>query len=76
MNIADFVRTAVREKIEAVKVIEIRDNVSFSQAKKEILDYLSKKENSYASDISEDLKLDLDLVFSVLKELKREGKIE
>jgi len=34
MNIADFVRTAVREKIEAVKVIEIRDNVSFSQAKK------------------------------------------
>ena len=76
MNIADFVRTAVREKIEAVKVIEIRDNVSFSQAKKEILDYLSKKENSCASDISEDLKLDLDLVFSVLKELKREGKIE
>ena len=76
MNIADFVRTAVREKIEAVKVIEIRDNVSFSQAKKEILDYLSKKENSYASDVSEDLKLDLDLVFSVLKELKREGKIE
>jgi len=49
---------------------------AFHRQKKEILDYLSKKENSYASDISEDLKLDLDLVFSVLKELKREGKIE
>ena len=75
MNTADFVRSAVREKLESVKIIDIR-NVGREKAEKEIIEYLSKKENAYASEISEYLKLDLELVFSILKELKKEGRVE
>lgn len=75
MNTADFVRMSVREKLESIKVIDIRD-VSKEKAKKEILDYISKNERAYASEISEDLRLDLDLVFSILNELKKEGRVE
>ena len=76
MNTADFVRMAVREKLESIRTIELRDNVSVSHAKKEILGYLSTKGNAYASEISKDLKLDLDIVFSVLNELKKQGRVE
>ena len=75
MNIADFVRMSVREKLESVKIIEIRD-VSKEKAKKEIIEYLSKKDKAYASEISEDLRLDLDLVFLILNELKKGGRVE
>lgn len=75
MNTADFVRMSVREKLESIKIIEIRD-VSKGKAKKEIIEYLSKKDKAYASEISEDLRLDLELVFLILNELKKEGRAE
>lgn len=75
MNTADFVRTAVREKLESIKVIDIRD-VSKEKAKKEVIEYLKERGTAYASEISENLRLDLNLVFLVLNELKKEGKTE
>lgn len=75
MNTADFVRTAVREKLESVKIIDVRD-VTKDKAKKEIIDYLKRHQEAYASEISEKLGLDLELVFLVMKELKKEGVVE
>lgn len=74
MNTADFVRQAVREKLQAVEVIEVR-NVSKRKAKKEILDYLKKNRKAYPSDIADALRLDIDLVMVMVRELIQEGRI-
>ena len=75
MNRADFVRSATREKLEAVEVLEIRD-LDRSQARKEIVEYLGKNGKSYASDVAEFLRLDLGLVFSILEEIRKKGVVE
>jgi predicted transcriptional regulator len=58
-----------------MKLIEMR-KISKKQARKEILNYLKKHKEAYASDISEELGLDLDLVFSIMKDLDREGIVK
>lgn len=75
MNVADFVRMAVRDKLESIKVIDIRD-VSREKAKKEIIEYLKNSKKSYPSDIADNLQLDFDLVLSIVKELLEEGRIK
>ncbi len=75
MNIADFVRTAVREKLEAIKVIDIRD-VSEEKAEKEIIEYLKENEKAYPSDIADALRLDFDLVLEIVKELIKAGRLK
>ncbi|MDA2912523.1 ribbon-helix-helix domain-containing protein [Acidobacteriia bacterium AH_259_A11_L15] len=74
MNTADFVRQAIREKLQAVEVIELR-NVSKKKAKQEILDYLKKNRKCYPSDIADALRLDIGLVISIVKDLVKEGRI-
>ena len=73
MNTADFVRTAIREKLEAVKVIDVRD-VGYEKAKKEIIEYLKNNKKSYPSEVADALRLDFDLVLSIIKELIKEGR--
>ncbi len=75
MNRADVVRSATREKLESVRILEIR-KVRRPLARKEILDYLREHGTSYASDIAENLNLDLDLVFSIFQELRGEDVVE
>jgi len=75
ISVSEFIREAVREKIESMKVIDVR-KVNYKQAKKEVLDFLSENKEAYASDISESLRLDIDLIFKILKDLKKEGRIE
>lgn len=75
MNTADFVRMAVREKLESISVINIR-NVSEEKAKKEILDYLRSNKKAYPSDVADALQLDFDMVLSIVKELISEGRIK
>lgn len=58
-----------------MKSIRIR-NVSRSKAKKEIYDYMKNHKEAYASEISEEIGIDLDIVFSVLKELNSKGILE
>ena len=50
--------------------------VSENEARKEILDYLEIHKEAYTSDIADALNLDIDLIHSVLKELKKEGITE
>jgi len=46
------------------------------EAKREIWDYLQKKEIVYTSDIADDLRLDYGLVVDIICELWEEKKIE
>ena len=75
MNTADFVRMSVREKLESIKVISVRD-VSKEKAKKEVIEYLRNNKKSYPSDIADALQLDFDIVLDIVKELIKEGRIK
>jgi predicted ArsR family transcriptional regulator len=68
-------RNRFMKKIISLKAIQIRP-LSKTAARKEILDYMKKHKEAYASDISEEFGLDLDLVFTVMKELNTEGVVE
>jgi len=73
MNVADFVRMAVREKLESVKVIDVRD-VAKEKAKKEVVEYLKENQRAYPSDVADALQLDFDLVLEIVKDLIEEGR--
>lgn len=75
ISVSEFIRDSVRKNLASLKVVELR-NVPKKQARKEILDYLKRHNETYASDVSEELGIDLDLVFVVMKELSREGVVE
>ena len=75
MNMADFVRSAVREKLDAIKVIDVR-NVDNTRAEKEIIEYMKKNKNAYPSDIADALNLDFDAVLEIIKNLVRAGRLK
>lgn len=75
MNTADFVRMSVREKLESIKVVDVRD-ISKEKAKKEIIEYMSENKKAYPSDIADGLQIDFDLVLEILKELSKEGRVK
>ena len=75
MNVADFVRMAVREKLESIKITNVR-NIDGKKAKKEIIEYIKDNKKAYPSDIADALQLDFDTVLNVIKELTKEGRIK
>ena len=75
ISVSEFIRDSIRKNLASMKVVEMR-GVSKTQARKEIMDYMKKHKEAYASDISEELGIDLDLIFSVMKELDKEGVVE
>jgi Arc/MetJ-type ribon-helix-helix transcriptional regulator len=75
LSASDFVREAVREKLEGVKEIRLRE-VPLKEIKEEIYRYLEQNPDSYPYDIANELRLELSLVHEALVELKKEGKAE
>lgn len=75
ISVSEFIRESVRKNLASLKVIQIRD-IPKAKAKKEIIDYLKTHKEAYASDISEQFSLDLDFVFTILKEMQKEGVVE
>lgn len=75
LNISDFVRDAIRDKLAAIKTIKYRD-VDYKTAKKEVMGYIQERGEAYPSDIEEDLELDYKLICQIVEELKREGRLE
>ena len=75
LNLSDFIRTSVREKLQSIRVIEYRD-VDYETAKKEVAGYFKTKGEAYASDASADLQLDIQLVLDIMDDLEKEGKLE
>jgi metal-responsive CopG/Arc/MetJ family transcriptional regulator len=72
-----LIREATQKYIQdtgALKVIEIRSNVTLKEATAEILAYLKKRKQAETFDIANDLRLDLDLTIKALKQLWEEGK--
>lgn len=74
LNVSDFVRMAVREKLQGIVIAEAR-KPSAKQAEREILAYLDEHGQAFAFDIATELGLDIDLVFSVIKRLQRRGEV-
>jgi Arc/MetJ-type ribon-helix-helix transcriptional regulator len=73
LDTSDFVREAVREKLEGLMEIKLRE-VPLGEAKEEIYRYLELNPDSYPYDIATELRLDLSLVHEALLELKKRGK--
>jgi len=75
ISASEFIRDSVRRNLASLKAIEIR-KLSRNAAKKEILNYMKRHKEAYASDIAEEIGLDLNLVFSIMKELSEKGVVE
>ena len=75
---SEAIRDAIRslaEEVKGMEVVKIRD-ISRKQARKEILEFLDKKERAWSSQIADELRFDLSLVNRVLEELWGEKKVE
>ena len=75
---SEFIREALKHYVDTVremKVIRVR-NISKSQAKKEILNYLEEKKEAETFDIANDLRLELNLTMRALKELWEVGDVQ
>ena len=75
MSRSEFIRDAVREKLASVRVIQLREDVNFQQAKREVLEYVKTKGTVWTSEIANDLRLDLEVVAQALQDLEREGEV-
>jgi Arc/MetJ-type ribon-helix-helix transcriptional regulator len=75
LNVSDFIRDAVREKLEFLKVVKVRD-VNYKDAKKEVLGYFQSYREVYPHQVAEDLELDYNLVWKITEELKKEGRLK
>ncbi len=75
ISISDFVREAIRDKLRATKVIKARD-ITYDDAKKEVLGYYRSYKEAYPYEVAEDLELDYDLVWTITEELKEENRLE
>ena len=75
ISISDFVREAIREKLRAIKVVKVRD-ITYDEAKKEVLGYYRSYKEAYPHEVAEDLELDYDLVWRITEELKEEKRLE
>ena len=74
----ELIREAIEDKIASLKgseIIELRE-VTDKQVKKEIQEFIKGKEKIYPSDIADSLRLPLEQVFRVVKELFTEDRIE
>jgi len=75
---SEAIRTAIKsyaEQLRGMEVVKIRD-IPRNQARKEILEFLSKRDRAFSSEIADALRLDLSLVNSVLEELWSEKRVE
>jgi hypothetical protein len=75
---SEAIRDAVRnyaEQLKGVEVVRIRE-ISRAQARKEILELLDMKDRAWASDIADELRLDIFLVNSILESLWSEKRVE
>ncbi len=58
-----------------IEIVTIQ-NISKRKAKKQVMDYFKKHKTAYVSEITENLRLDLELVIDILNELEEEGKLK
>ncbi|MEK6957585.1 MAG: ribbon-helix-helix domain-containing protein [archaeon] len=74
LNTSDFVRQAVRDKLEAMEkteIIRLRD-VDYATAKNEVIEYYRTHREAYPSDVANKLGISLEMAYKVVGELKKE----
>jgi Arc/MetJ-type ribon-helix-helix transcriptional regulator len=72
---ADFLREAVRDKLESMEVVSVQD-VDLRKAEKMIEDYLIKHPGpSFASEIADALGLEYGVTFKIIHKLLEEGRV-
>ncbi len=77
-NKSGAIRLAIKsyaEELRGLEVVKIRD-LPRNEARKEILQFLSRKERAWSSEVADTLRLDLSLVNSILQELWSEKRVE
>ncbi len=75
---SEAIREAIRsyaEEVKGMEVVKIRE-ISRKQARKEILEYLNRRERAWSSEIADALRLDMGEVNGILEELWGEKKVE
>lgn len=70
----EFIREALREKLQSIEFLEIRQ-VSRTEARKAIQTYLAEYHRAWTSEIADALRLDIDVVLSVLADLRAAGMV-
>ena len=75
LGVSDFVRDAIRDKLEEVEVVKVKD-VDYKTAKKEILGYFKKYREAFVDEAANDLGIDLELAVRITQELKKEKRLE
>jgi len=75
---SEAIREAIKnyaEQLKGVQVVKIRD-LPKPQARKEILEFLQKRDRAWASEIADSLRLDMTMVNRILEELWSEKRVE
>ena len=75
LNVSDFLREAVRDKLEEIQVVKVRD-VNYKTAEKEVLGYYKNYQAAYPHEVAEDLELDYELVCGIVDKLKKSKRLE
>lgn len=71
-NVSDFIHEAIREKLEGIEIIKLRD-VDREIAKKEIIEYYKKYKEAYPDEVANFLRIDFKLVMDITTELQKEN---
>ena len=74
-NEAEFVREAIREKLQKVAVVEAND-ISQPELQKQIIRYIKEKGKAHPSDMAADLGVPYFSVTGVINKLFEEGMLE
>ena len=75
LNVSDFMRVAVREKLDSIEIIKLRD-VDYKTAKKEVLAYYEKFREAYPDEAANDLGIPLETAAKITSELIKEKRLE
>lgn len=74
-NEAEFVREAIREKLQKIAIVAAKD-ISQEELRKQLIAYIKEKGKAYPSDIASDLGVPYFSVSAAIKELVEEGILE
>ncbi len=74
LNVSDFVRSAVRDKLEALKPTLVR-RIPAQAAQREIYHYVKSHPDVYPDEVADALNLDLETVMDAVAALMSKGKI-
>ncbi|MBI4168185.1 MAG: hypothetical protein HY515_04460 [Candidatus Aenigmarchaeota archaeon] len=74
LNVADFLRDAVRSKLREFEFV-VPKKLHTAKIKSEILKIIEKKPNVYADEVASELGIDIETAINIIEELIKEKKV-